>query len=542
MIQLRDYQIDLVNQVRDRMRSGQRRVMLYAPTGAGKTEVAMSIIRANQEKGKRAWFLCNRLELIDQASRRFDSAGIDHGVIQADHPRTDPRKPVQVCSIQTLIRRRLPPTDLIVLDEAHAAAAVSYLKILHTYNALPVIGLSATPFTKGLGKHHDELDGPLFESLVHTVSVRDLIQQGYLVDVKIYAPDKPDLSKVKIVAGDYEPEQLGEAVDKPTLVGNIVRHWQRLAQGQKTLAFATNIAHSQHIVQEFQQAGIRAEHIDCYTPTDQRRAILNRLRSGETRVVSNVAILAEGFDLPDLYCMILARPTKSLTRYLQQVGRILRPAPGKTHALLLDHSGSVEELGFPSDDLPLTLDDGSRKTSTAKTEKRKPAVCPSCAWVKAPGTHACPQCGFAPAKQNAIVTRDGKLIEMQRSELSWDQRQQFFSELVYLERSRHESEGWAGKMFHKKTGTWPRDVEIIPKPASQATRNWVLSRDIARQHIQARWKPSCPPSTILCPACGSDATQTGPGKGPHYASATCRCCYRMWWLPHPEKSQERRRA
>jgi DNA repair protein RadD len=166
---------------------------------------------------------------------------------------------------------------------------------------------------------------------VWRVIPRDLIQRGWLVDCRIYAPSKPDLSKVRIIAGDYDEKQLALAVDRPKLIADIVETWMKLAQDKRTIVFATNIDHSKHIVTEFCAAGVVAEHIDAYTPAEEREAILNRLALGtDADVISNVALLAEGFDLPALECMVLARPTKSKTRWLQMIGRILRPAPGKT--------------------------------------------------------------------------------------------------------------------------------------------------------------------------------------------------------------------
>ncbi|MFA5266221.1 MAG: helicase-related protein, partial [Opitutaceae bacterium] len=244
--------------------------------------------------------------------------------------------------------------DFAIVDEAHSCAgSEAYRELFSRNNNIPIIGLSATPFSKGLGKHYDSMCGPMFESIVVGATIPELIEGGFLVDVDIYAPSEPDLTGVKIVAGDYEEKGLGEAVDKPRLVGDIVSHYLRLANGKRTIVFATNVAHSQHIVATFQESGISARHVDGYMKEDERRPIIDAFKRGEFNVLSNCSLLAEGFDCPETEAIILARPTKSLIRYIQMAGRALRPHHSKDKALILDHSGTVRKLGFPTDELPL---------------------------------------------------------------------------------------------------------------------------------------------------------------------------------------------
>gem|GEM_PF-497344 len=271
---------------------------------SGKTEIAIAMIRSAISKGKRVAFVCNRVELVKQASDRFWQSGLDHGIVQGQNT-LGTWKEILICSIQTLARRGFPDMDLIVVDEAHGCAgSQAYRSMLKHYARITVIGLSATPFSKGLGKHYDGLWN-LFEDLVVATTIADLVSQGYLVDVQIYSPSDPDLSGVKIVAGDYHEGQLGEAMDKPPLIGDIVTHWRQLGQNKPTVCFATNIAHSKHIVEQFTKAGITAEHIDCYTSEEDRKEILNRVSSGQTTIISNVGILSEGWDCLDIETEIL---------------------------------------------------------------------------------------------------------------------------------------------------------------------------------------------------------------------------------------------
>lgn len=481
---LRPYQLRAIESLRAALTQGMKRVCLYSPTGSGKTEIGMAMIRLALGKGKRVVFLVNRIELCVQASKRFNNAGIEHGIIQGDNTK-DVHAPVVVCSIHTVAKRGMPDADLILIDEAHGVpGSKAFRDLLFKLNNLPVIGLTATPFSPGMGKAHKELGGALFEGMVPAATIRELIDQKYLVDVEVYAPSEPDLSGVKIVAGDYNEKQLGDAVDKPNLIGDIVSHWQRLANGTSTVVFATNQVHSRHIVEQFKAIGVAAEHIDCYTPDDERQAILARVRTGQTTVISNVGILAEGWDHPACSTMVLARPTRSLCRYIQMAGRILRPFPGKERGLILDHSGTVARLGFPTDDLPLALDDGRPNSSKSKKEERAeplPKPCPKCSYVKPARVHACPSCGFEPERQNDVIVSDGELVKVERKKpIKKEVGQHVYSQLLGYANEHGFKSGWA---YHKYVeffdGKLPKGLRQVPAPATPQIIGWIKSRQIA---------------------------------------------------------------
>lgn len=329
MSELRDYQVNAIQNLRAEIAQKKRRVMLSSATGSGKSRIMVEMAQAAARKGKRVVVLCDRIQLVQQMSGHFTAIGLHHGIIQADNSRAE-YSPVIVASIQTVTTRGLPEgTDLVLIDEAHGCAGrEEFRKVIQRAMNSPkavVIGFSATPWSKGLAKHYEELGGPLFESMVTTVSIDGLIEQGFLVDADVYAPHDPDLSGVKTVAGDYNEKQLGAAMNKPNMVGDIVTHWLKLANGLPTVCFATNILHSQSIAAEFLKCGIAAEHISCKTPDAERLEILARVAAGETKVICNAMLLTTGWDFPACRCMILARPTKSLVTYVQMVGRILRP-------------------------------------------------------------------------------------------------------------------------------------------------------------------------------------------------------------------------
>ncbi|WP_426117280.1 DEAD/DEAH box helicase [Massilia sp. PWRC2] len=472
VLTLRPYQSTAVQNLRHSLAGGVVREMLCSPTGSGKTEIGMALVHGARAKHKRVLFLCNRVHLVEQTSRRFSKAGIAHGIIQGDNT-TRVYESVLVASIQTIARRGLPDVDLIIIDEAHTVAGSrEYRAVIAAAKGVPVIGLSATPYARGLGKHYEELGGALFEHMTVAATIPELIAAGYLVDVDVYAPSEPDMSGIKQARNafgdlDYTDADVGRAADKPELVGDIVTHWLRLAAGTPTVCFAANIAHSKHIVERFQAAGVSAEHVDCYTDAEERRAVLARVEAGETMVISNVGILAEGWDFPACRTLILARPTRSLIRYIQMAGRVLRPHASKERALILDHSGSVVRLGFPTDEFPLELDDGSpREAKGAQVEREKPLpkACQSCSYVKV--VHKCPVCGFAPEKRSSVEVRAGELVPLKKKPKAQKMgKQEFYSELLFVANRQSYSAGWVSHKYRDYFGVWPRNLDRTPAPA-----------------------------------------------------------------------------
>lgn len=503
VVSLRDYQERLVDGVRSSLKVGHRRVMAYLPTGGGKTRVATAIVQMTLGKSNgRVVVLANRKQLVHQFAAALRTAGLDVGILQGENTHGLHHR-VIVASIDTIHARDCIFDDvaLFLIDEAHACAgSTKYRSLLFRYNRVPCIGLSATPFSPGLGKVYPELGGkPLFEDLVIGATVQSLVDDGFLTDLEIYAPGSPDMTGAKTYRTadgeqDYRQADIDEAADKPELVGDIIMNWLKLAGDVKTICFASSIAHSQHIVEQFRSAGVSAEHLDCYMDDETRAEILGRFERGAFTVLSNVSLLSEGFDVPDTSCMILARPTKSLTRFLQMVGRVLRPSSGKTHALLLDHSGSVERIGHPFDDLPLALDDGSaNKAGTQKQERKKsePKPCPKCKYVRDAGAHECPKCGFAPQRQSDVEVADGQLVKLDRktkkSAAGRFEKAATFAGLLHIADERGYSHGWASHKYREIFGVWPKGLPSICREPTSDLRNWVKSRNIAwanRKEVQ----------------------------------------------------------
>jgi len=486
---LRPRQVHLIELLRGEIRDGRNRVVAYGPTGFGKSVCIEAIARSAVSRGKRVGIVANRIHLIRQLSERFTESGITHGVVQGQNTHTLHAQ-VLICSIQTVARRGMPDVDFLMIDEGHACAgSKDYRSVIFRHSALPVIAFSATPFSRGMSKRFPELGGePLFHSLVVSATIRELIDEGFLVDCDIYAPSEPDLTGVRSKRNsfgevDYDEAQLAEAVDKPTLVGDIVSHWLRMAQGRPTVCFATSIAHSKHIVAKFQEAGVKAHHIDCHMPQEEKDGILDSFKAGEFQILSNVALIAEGFDYPACSAMILARPTKSLIRYIQMAGRVLRIHDSKTRALILDHSGSCHELGYPTDDLPLELDDGApKKASQSKPEEKKPKKCPSCSFIKPAGAHKCPQCGFVPERRpEDVEVVDGELALVKRvsaKKADMLDKQDIYSQLLAIKNAKGYSDGWVSHKYRTLFGVWPTRMERVCKDPTDELKRWITGTNI----------------------------------------------------------------
>lgn len=387
--QLRPYQQQAIEQIRKSYRNGNQRVVLVSPTGSGKTVIASDIVERVTRNNGHVIFIAHRKEIIDQTSQKLIEIGVPHGIIMGDDSRYNPNAPVQIASIQTLIRRKFPHTDFIIIDECHLSIAASYQKIIHHYNNTPILGLTATPWrTDGQGLQH------VYDDMVIVSQVKELVKNGYLLAPEIFAPYRPDLSKVRVRAGDYVEADLTTIMDKNHLIGSIISHWKAYARDMTTVVFASSRQHSKHITQSFIDAGISAAHLDHTTPKDERSNILQQLANREIKVVSNVGILTEGWDLPQLECLVMARPTMSETLYLQMVGRVMRITKNKTKALMLDHAGCFFRHNSPIVDRNYSLNDRISKRSGKKLGRRLIKICPDCYRICTSHSTTCPICKY----------------------------------------------------------------------------------------------------------------------------------------------------
>lgn len=401
-VTLRPYQEKAISALRTRIAQGRRRLVLVAPTGSGKTVMASAMVKGATARGLRVLFLAHRKELIDQSCSKLALFEVPCGVLMADDPRRDDYHAVQVASVATLVRRlgKLPPANLIVVDECHHATSASYRKVVDAYPDAIVIGLTATPWRTDKQGLAD-----IYEDSVLAASVRELMDTGALVEADYFAYDAPDLHDVGMVAGEYNQKDLALACNTSVLVGSIVREYEQHARGRSAIVFPVNIEHSKRLVDEFNAAGYAAEHIDCETPKAERTSAMERFRTGALTILSSVGVLTEGFDAPRAEVCILARPTKSLSLHLQMIGRVLRPFAGKQRALVHCHAGNLLRHGFADDERSYALTATPDRVVAAHT-------CPACFNVfRALKAGHCPNCGTLialPEERSNATARDQK--------------------------------------------------------------------------------------------------------------------------------------
>lgn len=459
MPDLRPYQLRAVDAVRRLIRDGSRAPLLVAPTGAGKTVIMAHVVASAVAKGRRVVVVAHRRELIEQIDAAMRSVWLQAGII-APWARPNPFAPVQVASVQTLVRRpSMPHCDLLIIDEAHHTtrdnqwgAVIDMLDPRHT------LGLTATPVRtdgQGLGV----AAGGLYDAMEVVTTTAELVEQGYLARPVVYAPAVlPDMGGVRVERGDYSKGQAAAAMGTARVMGDAVAHYKRLCPGARAVAFGVSIQHCQTIAESFRDAGVTAEVLDGQYGPFERREILDRLRAGVTKVVVSCDLIGEGFDLPAIEAAILLRPTISTALYLQQVGRALRPAPGKDRAIILDHAGNTLRHGMPTDDREWSL---MGEDEAIRRAKRKPDpdampiwLCEQCGAYTPSTERACEGCGAErPYMGREVEVEAGELVEItappKRSDLERG-RARTLEQLERIERERGYKPGWARHVWRAR--------------------------------------------------------------------------------------------
>ena len=485
---LRPHQERAIEMLRNSLAKGNKRVVLQLPTGAGKTRVAAEIVLGARDKLRSVCFTAPAISLIDQTVDAFEGDGVRGiGVIQSNHHRTDPFQPVQIASVQSLARRALPHSDIVIVDECHARHKI----ITEWMRAEPnkvFIGLSATPWARGMGDD--------WQDLVKPVSMQDLIDDGWLSPFRVFAPSHPDLSNVAVSKGDYEIGGLSEVMQDTRLVADVVETWLQRARGLPTLVFAVDLAHAETLQRQFAAAGVTMGYCDANVDLIERQHLFKQMARGAIAGIVNVGTLTTGVDA-DVRCVVMARPTKSEMLFVQCIGRGLRTAPGKDHCLILDHADNHARLGFVTTIGYDELLKGKEKPEPKAKEKGEtlPRECPSCGAIKARGP--CPACGFEPTRQSEIEYEEGQLIEIAPKPakqpvkpVTMQDKADFHAQLLWVADQRKRSRGWAAHAYRDKFGVWPvgEAKHVQPKPATPEVMSYVKAKDI--RFAKAREKRS----------------------------------------------------
>jgi DNA repair protein RadD len=487
---LRGYQVDVIAEIERAIAGGERRILLVAPTGSGKTVIGGEFIGRFSQSYRSVLVLAHRLEIVTQTSAKLHARDIRHGIIKAGFsPR--PMERVQVASVQTLWVRavrsdamQLPPADLLIVDECHHATAMTWRKLIAAYPDAVLIGLTATP-CRGDGRGL----GGIFTTMIECPQVAELIAQGYLVKTRVYAPVDPDLRGVKTQAGDYVESQLADRMDVPKL----------MATSSRTGTSSASAARPSRSPSTSRTAGTCTKSscapacaVSTSTAKHRRTSATPswRLASGETEVVTNCMVLTEGWDMPEVGCAILARPTKKMGLYRQMIGRVLRPADGKADAIILDHSGAVYRHGLAEDPVEWTLDPEKRAESKehqarANHEAASLIECSQCSALRLAG-QACPHCGFLPKRPpRDVPTAPGELGlfangRARSAPNDPETRQRWHAMFAHIARERGFKSGWIAHKYREKFGTWPAwGASVEPITPTPEVRSWVRSRQIA---------------------------------------------------------------
>ncbi len=484
-MKLRPYQVATLDQLRKKYASGIKKVLLVSPTGSGKTAMFCEILKSAHQKNRHAIMVVRGRSLVDQASDRLADYHVPHGVLMAGHWNNRPQERIQVCSIDTLHRRKIAPlADLVVIDEAHTAGGDSYRWLFSHYAASLFLPVTATPFLKKGMRH-------VADDYVQAVSMAELIAQNFLVPLKYYCPASINLSGVKIDStGDYNQRQLYEAADDVKIYADLTETYKSLNPGKTAIAFGINVEHSKKIAATFNSAGIPAKHIDAGTSLDERKAIIAELERREIKIIASVGTMTTGIDVPSLDSLIIARPTASLNLHLQIIGRVTRTAPGKTIGTIFDHAGNVSRHGLAEFDRAVCLDGYKPAESDVK-----PVACKKCLAIFCPHEnflnsglriiskryYICPYCGHD-NKPDAYVAdgvvlsdSDDELKELTEADIDSLGIVNRFNELEIL---RAKTKSKTGKpynwrwTFHRLIGEYGQDKISALYPKKTKAMEW----------------------------------------------------------------------
>ena len=471
MLNLRDYQEKALEQLRLGFLQGKRAQVLVSPTGSGKTEMAIALLAATKSKGNKAAMLLDRIVLCDQTSKRLERYNIEHGVLQSGHWRYRPYENIQVCSAQTLERRgEFPGLSLLIVDECHATREQT-VEFIKNNPDVRVIGLTATPFTKGLGK--------IYDNVVSPVTTKELVDRQMLVPLRVFIAKEIDMTGAKKVAGEWS--QLEATTRGMKITGDVVAEWitkthEIFGAPRKTIVFSAGVDHGADLARKFQEQGYNFVSLSYKDDDQWKKEIIEDFSKPDTQIQGLIAtdILTKGFDVPDVMIGVSARPfSKSLSSHIQQMGRVMRGSEGKEFALWLDHSGNYLRFRDDWDEVyeagVEVLDEGKEKAKKEPTEReKKDSKCPACHALWVGGSDTCYNCGHVRERRNQVSSVAGKMEELKMAAQSHENKQEFWAMMQYYVKNEGWSKGRAANTYRDKFGVWPRGLNdnqiMLPSP------------------------------------------------------------------------------
>jgi len=464
------------------------------------TEMAIAIMAEYAKQHRKVSMILDRIVLVEQTSLRLGKYNIPHGVLQAGHWRHRPQEHIQICSAQTLESRSITPDmELLIYDECHVKRK-GIIDIIEKNPHLKVIGLTATPFTKGLGK--------IYSNVVNAPTTQELIEDRWLTPLKVFIAKEIDMTGAKKVAGEWSEADITDRGMKIT--GDIVAEWHKktyeiYGKPVKTVVFCAGVDHGRDLEKNFKQSGHNFVSISYKEDSEYKRQVIEEFSKPDSEIIGLIAtdILTKGFDVSDVMIGISARPfSKSLSSHVQQMGRVMRTHEGKEFATWLDHSGNYLRFRKDWDDLyeygVKELNEGKESTRAEPTEReKKESKCPACAGLWTSKTNTCDECGFEKKINNHIVSVAGELKELDgKIKQKNINQEKFYAELLYYGRERGYKDGWSAHKFKEKVGVFPPKAWGVVQaiPPSFETANWIRSRAIAYAKGKAKWNSSTSPS------------------------------------------------
>lgn len=428
-MELREYQIELIDNIRSSIRSGNRSIVSVLGCGGGKSVIQAEISRSATSMRNKVLFLVHRKELCEQITGTFTAQGVD-------------MDRCSVSMVQTVSRHidKLPEPQIIITDEAHHSTANSYKKIYDAFPDALRLGFTATPCRLNKGGL-----GEVYDDLITSVSTRWLIENHYLSPYKYYSVKLADTSGLHVKAGDYKADEVAELMQNKEIYGETVKQWERLAKNKKTIAYCASVEAAEKTAEQFRQAGYTAAALSGSTPKELRTKIMQDFRDSKIMILTNCELFGEGLDVPDCECTILLRPTQSLTLFIQQSMRSMRYMPDKT-AIVIDHVGNCYLHGLPDDNRKWTLESKAKQANTVKIRE-----CPNCFAVYPPEKDRCPYCGYMAVKE--IQRKEKKTVEIDLVEMKRqdnikktkysDLNPQTWTEVIEIQKARGYKIQWA---------------------------------------------------------------------------------------------------